>query len=254
MATATVNPTVNAPADDPYTSSMNAVPQSLERHYFGEVSIVDAYACVLIPGQGRVMFDKLQHAPEQRRNAVKLQIQVPNRDGGFYTLDQDVMDFSTEWLKFTLPSLRALNVTDLRNIRGWQVHVVRKQTGETYEKKKDGKPTGEMATRSAIYFLEVFPDRDARIAAADAFYTPRNGGGDAAPGNATTTSSVPVAAAPSLNDAERAFALKTLPTLWTLSGKDDDKYRQLIVQNAMVAKYFGPDSPEAQDAKQPLPF
>jgi hypothetical protein len=230
-ASAPVNHTV-----DPLDAAMNATPRSLERTYFGQVTIVDAYNCVLVKGAGKQVYDSTQHTPDQRRTAIKLQVEVPKRDGGSYTLDQDCLDFEKSWLNFTLPSLRSINA-NLRTIKNAWVKVTRKPTGEKYE----NRTTGEWKDKTALVFLEIYPDQATMQAAADTFYSQlqqaQDNAADAAP--APTTQ-------PAVNETERKFAIDALPMLWKAAKGDTTTFLGMIASNPLIAKYCTEQSSEVQ--------
>lgn len=236
---------------DAYDDAMNPQPVSLERTYFGEVTNVDVWTCVLEKGTGKRKFDPGRDNPDQKRTAIKLQIAVEKKDGGSYTVDQDVINTAPEWQRYTLPSLRKLAL-DLRTLKGRWVKITRKPTGETYTNKSQ-----EVKDRTAIVFEELYADRDACKAAADAFYASRsqssNGNGQSnieqpAPPQAGAPSAAPASG----NTQERQFALDSLKILWQASGENQPAFLAMIAANPMISKYFSADSPEVRDIT--LPF
>lgn len=218
MATATYT------TDDPFASAMNPQERQQERTYFGVVAIVDAWHCVLQKGVGKRPFDPSVDDINQRSTAIKLSIEVEKRDGTTYTIDQDTLDWSKEWTKFTLPSIRQLGI-DLRNLKNACVQIKRENTGETYTNK-----SGEVKEKSAIVFIATYPDQAAMKAAADAFYTPR--------GN--TAATTPPVTPP--DDGEYAFAVQTLGMLWKAVKEDEDAFLKAIGNNPLLTKYFDANS------------
>lgn len=214
--------------DDPFSRAMNPQERQQERTYFGVVAIVDVWDCVLQKGVGKRPFDPTQDDINQRSTAIKLSIEVEKRDDTTYTIDQDTLDWSKEWLKFTLPSVRQLGI-DLRNLKNQYVQIKRENTGETYTNK-----SGEVKEKSAIVFIAVYPDQQTMKVAADAFYTPRGG---TAPSAATATPP---------DDGEYGFAVQTLGMLWKAVKEDEDKFLHAIGNNPMLVKYFNANSDEVK--------
>jgi hypothetical protein len=231
---------------DPMDDAMSAQPASLERTYFGEVTTVDVWACVLEKGIGKRAFNEGQDDPGQRRTVVKLQVAVERKDGGSYTVDQDVITTAPEWTKFTLPSLRTLQL-DLRTLRGRFVRLTRKSTGSTYVNKSN-----ETKDRTAIVFEEVFADAAACKAAADAFYGSRQNGGSNGMNGQQPQSTQPANGASPADQQEREFAKNSLQILWQAAGKNEQAFHAMIAANPMISKYFSPTSPEVQDISMPF--
>lgn len=217
---------------DPFESAMNPSQPNQDRTYFGLVTIVDAYHCVLEKGVGKRLFDPTRDDINQRSTAITVSVEVAKRDGGVYTLDQNVTDWSKEWKDYTLPSLRQLGA-DLRTLKGRYAQVKRQSTGETYTNK-----SGEVKDKSALVFLAFYPDAEAMQAAAEAFYTSRK---------TETPAPVPGPVADPTDSGERAFALDTLNALWKFCNQDEDKFLAALQQNPMVMKHFPPDSKEVQN-------
>ncbi len=225
--------------DDPRDVAMPARPRARERAYFGEVTIVVRWFCVLEKGVGKRPFDPTRDHLDQRRIAIKIGIS-PLR--GAYAVEQDVVDCSKAWQRYTLPSLRAHQL-DLRTLQGRFVQVHRVPTGETYINR-----SGETKRRTALVFVAVYVDRASCQAAAHAFY------GRSA---AQCAQAQPVYTAARLQQgdfAERAFAAQALPVLWQASGADTALFLALIAAHPVIARYFGPQSPEVTDLSAPHPF
>lgn len=168
MTTETVNPT--AAADDPMTTAMN--PVARPSIYFGEVRDLNVWFCVLAKGVGKTVYDPGQHSVQQRRTAIQAQI-IPLH--GSFEIPLDTIDSSKDWLRFTLPSLRALDAT-LLTLAGRYCQVERVSTGETYVSR-----TGEEKTKSALKFVAFYDTREECEAAQDAYW---NGAPTAADGPA----------------------------------------------------------------------
>lgn len=247
MATTPMNQPATSQPVDAYDDAMNPTPVSLERTYFGEVTTVDVWHCILEKGVGKRKFDEMRDDPGQKRTAITLQLQCEKKDGGYYPVDQDTIHTAKEWTGFTLPSLRKLTL-DLRSLRGRFVKFSRKPTGETYV----NKTSGETKDRTAIVFEEVFADRDAMKAAAEAFYGSRQSNGPN--GQHAPVQTQPVNGASPADQQERQFALDSLPILWQAAGKQKAPFLAMVTANPMISKYFAPDSQEVLDIIEPLPF
>lgn len=220
-------------ADDPMQAAMIAPEQ--DRHYFG-IATVDSWFCVLAKGQGKRPWDASHDSIADRRIAIKLSIECDKRDGGRYSIDQETLNFEKTWVSFTLPSLQKLGVSDLRTLNGAAVHVKRTSTGETYTNKQS-----EVKTKSAIIFLEIFPDTEAATAAQEAFYGGKSNGSYAGMPEAT----LPDPTQPQMSP-EQQFALNSLPALWKASGQDKAKFEQLITQNPLISKHYPFSHPHVQ--------
>jgi hypothetical protein len=214
-------------------------PPSLERTYFGQVVIVDAWACALIKGVGKVPFDPGIHEPRQRAIAVKLGIACESKDGTGYSVDQDAVTSSTEWREFTLPSIAAIG-KDLKTLNGCYVQVSRKPTGVSYTNS-----SGEKKDRTALVFHAVYPDKDAIQTAADVFYTrplPSKEEVEEAVQNIRKTPT-PAPAQPAIA-ADRATLATFLDMLWQVAGQDKAKFVGLVQGQAHLAPFHDVTAPE----------
>lgn len=241
---------------DPWQAALDAkeAPQVI----YGEV-MFDMYSCALVKGTGKVPFDPTQHAAGQRRTAVKV---------GVYPLIEMGLSFATErefiaenggdgWLKVTLPSLKALNVTDLRKVNKAYAKAEIVAYG-TYTKKDNG----ETRSLTAPKFLALYATQEECLAAfvQESGYTPvtaeptglplgdindqlfgENGGGLGSPQNG--------------HNKERETALAFLPAIVRQcfhvnrnEGIDTAKLEQQLNGNALLSKYFNMASPEVMEA------
>ena len=255
MTNATVNQPTNQPADDPLDAAMNPTPASLERNFWGEVVTVDAWHCRLVKGQGKVVWDPSADSIDQRRTAIKIGVEITPKDSGRYTVEREVLDTSPEWIKHTLPSLRKLEL-DLRTLKGRWVQIKSRPTGQTYTNS-----AGEVKERSAIVFIEVYPDRETAQAAADAFFSrgqaSKEPATDQQPQAAQPSPSADaqtVATQPATDNAERLFAKQALPLLWQASGEQRETFLDMIKANPQVAKYFNETSDEVVELIQDIAF
>lgn len=226
------------PTNDPYADAMNPQPVAFDRTYFGEIVVCDAWHCVLERGVGKRPYDPTRDSPDRRRVAIKLQLECEKRDGSTYLVPPepiDMVDFSDEWVKFTLPSLQKLGA-NLRTLRGQWAQVRREPTGETYVNKAK-----ETKNATAFVFVALYPTRDACRGAAEAFYGNGNGHSQASAQPAAAQPSQPAA-----NTAERDFAAQSLPLLWQAAGKDVAKFLEMLSGSPIIARHFDQSSPEVQ--------
>jgi hypothetical protein len=165
---------------------------------------------------------------------------------GDVVVEQDVLDSSRVWQRYTLPSLRERQL-DLRTLKGHYVQVCRVPTGEFYVNQ-----AGETKRQTALVFVAVYLDRATCQAAAGACC--KRVDSAVAPAS-WPVQPVPAAWQPQQGDfAERAFAEQALPILWQASGGDQQYFLALIAAHPVIACYFGPDSPEVATIITPLPF
>lgn len=232
---------------DPWKAALDAKePPNL---VYGEV-LFDMWFCALVKGQGKVPFDPAQHSPGQRRTCVKV---------GIYPLAETGMTFAIErefiaegagdgWLKETLPSLRALNVDDLKKVNGAYAKVELVKYG-TYDK------NGETRNLTAPKFLALYSDQATCLSAWEADrvngYEP-SGQGVAAINEELGT---PGANGSNGHDKERDTALAFLPAIIRgcrhanpNEGIDVAKLEGQLTSNVLLKKYFTITSPEVQEA------
>ncbi|MDQ3905915.1 MAG: hypothetical protein M3300_10855, partial [Actinomycetota bacterium] len=192
------------------------------------MTIGERWSCVLEKGIGKRPFDPVHDQGRQRRIAIKLVI-TPLQ--GNFAVEQDVVDSSRAWQRYTLPSLRAHHL-DLHTLKGRYVQVCRVPTVETFVNR-----AGETKRQTALVFVTVYRDRATCQAAAEAFSRRM-----ATHGELTSLQSarVPAASSPQQGDfAERAFAEQALPILWQASGADHARFLALIAAHPLIARYFG---------------
>lgn len=229
---------MTTPISDPMQAAMTAKEEPRERTYFGDVVTVDAWFCVLEKGVGKRVFDPSRDDVAQRRTVVKIEISPLKGD---FVISQEVLHFETEWLNFTLPSLKTLGI-ELGQLKGRYVQIKRMPTGETYVAKRDG----QTKDKTAIVFERLFDDGAACVQAADAFFASRgqsNAGNTSANGSAVGHADLPADLG---LPPEQAFALRSLPALWKASGNNAGQFKTLIESNPMINKYYPWDHPHVQ--------
>lgn len=229
---------------------LNPPDVSQERTIFGQVTVVDRWPCVLEKGVGKRPFDPTRDSLDQRRVAIKLQVTAPKREGGTYTVDREMVDFSDEWKKFTLPSIQKLNIP-IATLLNAHCRIKLMPAG-SYTKSG----TNEVKTKTAIVFEQLFADEATCRAAADAFFSRGNATGNVqgAPQVASSPAPAQSAGAQPENAAERQFAASTLPMLWSGCGQDRNKFLATLAASPVMSRYFNEGSPEVQALPEWLPF
>lgn len=245
---------------DAYDEAMQpVVDPSSSKAYFGQVVLVDAYACILQKGAGKVLFDANRHHADQKRIAIKLSVECRKRDGGTYTIDQDSINTGKEWREITQPSLLKLGQS-LRTLNGQYVQVKRVPTGETYISKPKIGPDGatipgELREKTALSFVAIYASADEAATAERAFYTPRSErtGETAAPAPSAPQAPAQPAVAPA-DDEARKQAASFLPMLWQMAAGDPSKFYKDLAANPVLSQYFDYESPEVEAITGGVPF
>lgn len=139
---------------DPWEIADNAKPRDFE--YYGQVAADVWFG--YFPGGGAkpIPYDPQQHPVDKRTTMIDIQIiPVPEQNVTF-DIRQNYTDFSPDWTKITLPSIKALGVDGLRALNGQFVRVVQVD-GKREKKDENGNKTGEFY--KTFKFLEVYPDQ-----------------------------------------------------------------------------------------------
>src|SRR5688572_23952290 len=234
---------IQTPADDfdPYASASDPVLQNFD--LFGQVEI-NAWACALVKGTGKVPFDPTNPG-HKRYTAIDVFIQPLLEIDVKYTKSLEahwIAEFP-EWAKITLPSIKAEGVANVREINGKWARVARVPNGKKYEKKDKatGQPTGEFADETTFKFVAFYDTEDACRAAYLA-----NGG---TPGNGHAPAQ-PVTAEDGDKATNYAF-LKVIVTNAARGAKTIDEAKDAVgvalLGYPTVAKYYSVDSPETVD-------
>ena len=206
---------------------------------FGLVQAEVWYAA-LVKGVGKVQFDPLQHRPDQRVTAVTIAV-VPVL-ATQQPAQRDMIAESSEWAKLVNPSIKALGTT-LRGLHDRYVEAQLVPTGRTY-----ANSAGEVKTATTFKFVRLFASEDECRAAAERGR--RWGAGAEGParrptgGDGATPGSLGRPDAPAPVGISREVAAKFLAGLWNASGKDLDRFGELLRKNAATAQHFDLTSPE----------
>ncbi len=136
-------------------------PQSV---MFGQVEF-DIWPCVLVKGQGKVLFDPAVHDVSQRRISVGITLTLlPDRNGVSRTIERKMIAESAEWARIVLPSINALGLGRPRELNGKWVKATLVPTGRKYTTHGE---TGAEITRDATTFkFLAFYDSEAECKAA----------------------------------------------------------------------------------------
>lgn len=200
----------------------------------------DIWYCVLQKGVGKVPFDAQSHAPNQRRTAVTVNI---NDVGGNNYKREFIAEIGTDgWAGVTLPSLKAIGVTDLNAFNGAFVHAEMVKFS-TY-KKSDGTE----GIKTAPKILHIYQTLEECAAAAQGEGTQADWMTDpkTAPANGNGNGTAPV------NEAEKATALAFLPAIVKMAvrgnGVDSAVLDAALKGNPILNRYFNLGSPEVMQA------
>lgn len=218
--------------DDPWQVADNAKPRDFE--YYGQVQADVWFG--FFPGNGAkpVPFDPTQHSIDKRTVQIEIHIlPVPDQNVTF-DVHQSYSDFSPDWTKITLPSIKALGFDGLRSLNSHWVRVTqvdgkREKVDATTKQK-----TGEFY--KTFRFIEAYPDQ----AACEHAYA------GAAPSH-TEQQPLPE----STGNAEKETALKFARVVVENKAKGQtDKQKvivdvtQAIAEMPMISKHFTGSSPE----------
>ena len=219
-----------------FNSALNPVEITYASDIYGQIEF-DVWYCVLQKGVGKVVYDPGQHAPNQRRTAVKV---ILSDLGGNTYPREFIAEIATDgWAGVILPSLKALGVTDLVAFNGAYVHA-EMVAYDTY-KKSDGTE----GKRTAPKVLAIFRNLDECAAAAQGqgVQTDLPIGGN---GNGNGNGAAPA------NSAERDSALAFLPAIVKLAVRgnaiDSAALDGHLKGNPILNKYFNLGSPEVMAA------
>lgn len=227
---------------NPWEQAMN--PPTPTQMYWGKIEI-DARLVCLVKGVGKVDYTPGTVMPDgsEPRPVTAIKIQMyplveHNLQFDLWPLDV-VANGNNEWGKVILPSLRAMGITDLKDVNGKFACVELVPTGEKYTSKKDGLEK----EKTTYKFLKLFADQ----AACQADFHQVNGGASAP--------AAPAAAAPTNGgngNKEKETAEKFLKVFvenaMRSAGGDLDKaskdLSEKLAAQPLVSKYFTADSPE----------
>lgn len=213
--------------DDPMDSAFNAT--LAPRSWFGQVDI-DTYYCVLEKGVGKVVFDPQVHSADQRRTSIEITVTpIPDMSRPD-PLSRQMIAESREWVNIVLPSLKALGLSSLRDLKGKWAKVTFVPTGRKWTTQD-----GEEREATTFKFLAVY---DTEAATAAAYAAESNGTA------AETKDEQPEAAD---SNGDKATAYEFLRVLVNQHRENPDLLAATIAGIPVVSKWFTIDSPETQE-------
>lgn len=227
--------------EEAFASAFEPTKIEYSNDVYGQIEF-DIWYCVLQKGVGKLVYDPQAHTPNQRRTAVTVNL---NDIGGNNYKRDFIAEIPTDgWAGVTLPSLKALGVSDLQSINGAYVHAEMVKFG-TYTKSD-----GSEGVRTAPKVLQFYKTLEECAAAAQGGSVhstqadwltdpaPVNGGNGHAPAGG--------------NEAEKQVALAFLPAIVKSAvrgnGVDSAVLEAALKSNPILAKYFNIGSPEVMAA------
>lgn len=214
--------------NDPFAVASNPTP----REYYGQMDC-DAQFVILQKGVGKTPFNPDAHDPQMRRVNLTLTLAPLAEMNMQKPLVRDMLDNDQEWFKFTMPSMKALQIPTGRELNGRWVKCILVPTREV--------PTNSGGTfqKTAFKLLAVYADE----AACRADFEKAHGG--------QANSVAGGSAAPADPDKEKTTAglfLKALlkPEIETSANAAQATARAglVIEKNALLKKHFTVHSPE----------
>jgi hypothetical protein len=151
---------VQVSQDDPWKLADEAKPRDFE--YFGQMMADVWFGFFPGGGQKPIAFDPAQHPIDKRTVMIDIQIIPIAAQNVDFDIRKNYTDFSTDWTKITLPSIKALGVDGLRALNGKFVRVAQ-VPGKREKKDENGNKTGEFYT--TFKFLEIYADEAACVTA-----------------------------------------------------------------------------------------
>lgn len=228
---------------DPFESASAPAVQTYD--LFGKVEI-NAWACALVKGQGKVPFDPQTH--DKRFTAIDVFIQnLPEIDIKYpKSLERHWIAESKEWANITLKSIKDCGFDNVREINGKWARVTMVPNGKKYTNSN-----GEPKEETTFKFLAFYADEDE----CRAMYL-ANGGQPSNGHNVAT--SAPVSNEDKEKETQKAF-LKVVVANAARGQNDIEEVKKIlapaIAAYPSVAKYFTVDSPETlQLIDEALPF
>ncbi len=215
--------------DDIFAEADKAEPIARDL-YFGLVAF-ELWRCILVKGQGKVVFDPQQHKADQMQIAVELSITPLTRNGlADWSLDRNMIARSTDW-GITKNSLQALKM-DLHNLNDKYAQVKLKATGRKWKDQQ-----GNEHDATAIEFVAIYDNEEQCRAASDAHY--QNTDGEESSNGAANAQPAAV------QGPDRATALKFVGILWSNSGRDVEKFK-IAIERQGLASVISVDDPDVR--------
>lgn len=231
--------------DDPFDAADNA--KSRDYEFFGMVVLDPWFGYFAGGGAKPIPFDPAVHPADKRTTIIDAQIIPIAEQNVTNEVKQNFTDFSPDWTKITLPSIKAMGVSGTREINNKFVRVA--MVDGKREIVKDGVKTGDHW--KTWKFIEIFPDEAAcRAAYAGNGHSapteqqpaqpPLNGGnGNGASHSPDQETALKFAAIP----VKKACLNKSANDLDAIQGE----LRTVLAGMPMINKHFTADSPEILD-------
>lgn len=229
---------------DAWDSAFNPVEITYSNDIFGQIEF-DIWYCALVKGVGKQVYDPQSHKPGQRRTAVT--VNVNDIGGNNYKRDFIAEIRDDGWNSITLPSLKALGVSDYSKINGAYCHVEMVKFG-TYTKSD-----GTEGVKTAPKVLTFYKTLEECAAAAQGGATQSDWLDNPPPAQPAASGNGANGHAPG-NEAEKQVALAFLPAIVKTAvrgnGVDMAALEGALKANPILAKYFTLASPEVAQAMQ----
>lgn len=223
---------------DAFDAAANAQMPVFHGTFYGKAEIVANFV-ILEKGVGQVPFDPNVHAEKDKRTSIKLAVFLLPEMAVRFDLERSMLAESKAWIEITWASLKALGLTNPRDVYNRYVEVTLAPTGRKWTD-----AWGEHE-ETVLKFTALYPNEDECL---KAFLASKNGGTPAASSNGSQAATQTVATPPT---DERAVALQFANTLVinAVKGKTDINEITKAVQaalaaNPVVSKYFTVNSPE----------
>lgn len=181
--------------------------------YFGKMRI-DYWDGVLVPGKGKVPFNKNEHSEDDKVHVLKLSLDTLPSAPQQFTTEREIIAESPDFDKHLRPSLAAIN-RRLHELRDAYCQV------ELVPSRKYKNAAGEEKQATAFVVKAIYPSEAAcEAAAAEVF---KKHGAPAASGEAPAAPAKP--ATVEMTPEQRATALETM---YRTMGGDADRFMALL--------------------------
>jgi hypothetical protein len=231
---------------DAYDDAMKEMPA----RFWGKVT-VEAYKCVLVPGQGKVPYDPTVHAGERTSTAIEFTVEPLDTTRPF--IKRETLNWTISFRRVVRPSIEELveTIAELKSLEVGQFNPLKKLNGMwvqgAYVEQPENKDGENWTT---LRFDKVFLTED-ECAADYTEVTGQSPSTGASPVEDLSFMPDPVEPLPKEEpkpqvDPERATFANFLPSLWAQANGDVAEMERLLVENPMLAKHFDVDSPEVK--------
>jgi hypothetical protein len=217
---------------DPFDTATKAEP--LKPIFYAQIQC-DAWFCVLVKGEGKVVFDAAKHPIEQRRTAISLSLAPIAEQQVQFPLIRQMIAESKEWAGIVWSSAKQLGIKSAKELNGKWAKVEIVPAGGNYTNKQ-----GETKDRTTFKILAIYPDEAACRASYHSAGAPPV---DPEAANGHTAAAPATNGNPKEREAALAF-LKVLVPQWCAKGLDPDAVARGIAANPVIARHFTIESEE----------